>query len=452
MALFAVILGLMASLAFQNSANAAVNQKYASIVMDADTGMILHQRYADKILHPASLTKMMTLMMVFDAIERGEMHLRDRVVISNRAASMVPSKLGLPAGSTIRVEDAIYSLVTKSANDIAVALAEKIKGSESRFAAYMTQKARSIGMSNTRFTNASGLHNPDQVTTARDMAKLSQHMIRHYPQYYHYFSTRKFTYRGKTYRNHNRLMERYDGMDGLKTGYINASGFNLAASAVRSNRRIIGVVFGGRSSRTRNAHMEKLLDQGFEQLNAVMMASANVPLPPKKPVAEMVLASMSNNITPSSGYAADDIERDDPQWDDVNPMMEGQAFSAMIGEGDIDPAASERLETGLLAISAVRDLNNPATKDVARTAPAGSIKPWAVQVGAFTSRVKTEAALRTASASLPQSLSDAVPIIVPLKTTRGWLFRARLSGYNKDEALQACRVIKDCLPVSPRAY
>lgn len=438
-------------------AQAAVNKKYASIVLDADTGMILHQRYADKILHPASLTKMMTLMMTFDALERGELRLRDRVVISRHAASMVPSKLDLPVGSTIRVEDAIYVLVTKSANDVAAALAEKLKGSEARFAAYMTTKAREIGMSNTRFTNASGLHDPNQVTTARDIAKMSQYLIRNYPQYYHYFSTRKFTYRGKTYRNHNRLIESYDGMDGLKTGYINASGFNLAASAVRNNRRIIGVVFGGRSSSTRNAHMKKLLDNGFAQLNSVLMASANIPLPEKKPVTNMVLASMGNNVQPSSGYATDDIERDNPEWEAMNEMMQGKAFSSMIGEGDIDPAASKRLETGLLAISAVRNLNRSDTEANRNQRDAAlqndqRPKPWAIQVGAFTSRVKTESALRLATADLPDTLSNAVPIIVPLKTSRGWLFRARLSGFEKEEALQACRIIKDCLPVSPRAY
>lgn len=426
-----------------NYAYAATNQKYASFVMDADTGMILHQRHADKILHPASLVKMMTLMMTFDAIENGQLRLRDRVVISRHAASMVPSKLNLPPGSTIRVEDAIYALVTKSANDVAVALGEKIKGTESRFAAYMTSKARAIGMSNTRFTNASGLHDPNQVTTARDMAKMSQHMIRHYPQYYHYFSTRKFTYRGQTYRNHNRLMETYTGMDGLKTGYINASGFNLAASAVRNNRRIIGVVFGGRSSSTRNSHMKKLLDEGFAKMGNMLVASADVPVPEKKPMEPALLAS-ANAITPSSGTATDDIENENPKWAGMNPMMEGKAFSSMIGEGDIDPAVSKRLETGLLAISSIRGLNT--------TNAIKGHKPWAIQVGAFSSRLKTENALRTASSQLPETLADGVPIILPLKTANGWLFRARMSGYNKEEALEACRLIKDCLPVSPRAY
>ncbi len=461
-AALAVLIALFLSICSISYADAAPNQKYASIVIDADTGRILHQSNPDKILHPASLVKMMTLMMAFEAIEKGELRLRDRVVISNHAASMIPSKLNLPPGSTIRVEDAIYALVTKSANDVAVALGEKIKGTEPRFAAYMTSKAREIGASNTRFTNASGLHDPNQITTARDFAKISQYMIRHYPQYYHYFSTRKFTYRGQTYRNHNRLMETYDGMDGLKTGYINASGFNLAASAVRNNRRLIGVVFGGRTSVSRNDHMKKLLDEGFKELGpgkTLLVASnarhvtststsaADVPLPNKKPV-EYALMASANSISPASGVQADDIEQDNPKWAGVNPMMEGGAFSSMIGEGDIDPAVSKRLETGLLAISAIRDQDTAHEHSL----DDGNIKPWAIQVGAFTSRVKTENALKTASANLPESLSKAVPIIVPLKTAKGWLFRARLSGYEKNEALAACRLIKDCLPVSPRAY
>ncbi|MBL4805412.1 MAG: D-alanyl-D-alanine carboxypeptidase, partial [Alphaproteobacteria bacterium] len=250
-------------------AKAAENPKYASIVMDADTGLILRQRYANKSLHPASLTKVMTLLLTFEALESGQMQLKDRIRISNHAASMVPSKLGLKPGSSIRVQDAIYALVTKSANDVAVALAEHHAGSESNFAQRMTAKARAIGMSRTTFRNASGLHDPRQVTTARDMAKMARYVINVHPTYYRYFSRKNFTYAGQTYRNHNRLMDTYPGMDGMKTGYINASGFNLIASAVRGDKRIIGVVFGGRSSRSRNAHMKDILDEGFSKIKNI---------------------------------------------------------------------------------------------------------------------------------------------------------------------------------------
>ncbi|MBU0800737.1 MAG: D-alanyl-D-alanine carboxypeptidase, partial [Alphaproteobacteria bacterium] len=236
-------------------AQAEANPRYASFVMDADTGQVLHQSNADKSLHPASLVKMMTLSMAFDELAAGRLSLRDRITVSKHAASMVPSKLNIPAGGTISVEDAIYALVTKSANDIAVAMGEKIGGTESQFAAMMTRKAREIGMTRTTFKNASGLHNQQQVSSARDMAKLARYIIKNYPQYYTYFSTKEFSYKGNSYHNHNRLMSSYKGMDGMKTGFIGPSGFNLVASAVRNDRRLIGVVFGGRTAASRNAHM-----------------------------------------------------------------------------------------------------------------------------------------------------------------------------------------------------
>lgn len=213
--------------------------------MDASTGKILSQSNADKMLHPASLTKVMTLLMLFDAIDSGKIKLNDRIYMSRTAASMVPSKLNIPAGSYILVKDAIYALVTKSANDVAVAIAEKLGKTESRFAMMMTKKARQMGMNRTRFMNASGLHHPKQVTTARDMAKMGRYLIAIQPRYYRYFATQSFKYRGKSYRNHNRLLGQYNGMDGIKTGYIQASGFNLLASAKRRDKRLIGVVFGG---------------------------------------------------------------------------------------------------------------------------------------------------------------------------------------------------------------
>ena len=242
------------------------NPRYASIVIDADTGAIIHERYADKRLHPASLVKMMTLLMTFDALANGSLTLTSRVPISQHAANQAPSKLGLRPGSSISVKDAILALVTKSANDIATALGEKIGGSEARFAAMMNARALEIGMTKSTFKNASGLHNPQQFTSARDMAVLSRFLVMHHSSYYKYFSTRNFAYNGQNYHNHNRLMETYKGMDGIKTGYIQPSGFNLAASAMRGNTRLIAVVFGGRSTQSRNAHVAELLDQGFAKM------------------------------------------------------------------------------------------------------------------------------------------------------------------------------------------
>ena len=214
------------------------NNRYASIVMDADTGVVLSESNSNKKLHPASLTKVMTLLMLFEAMDNGQIGLRDQIRVSKHAASMVPSKLDLPAGSTIKVQDAIYAMVTKSANDVAVAVAERLGGTERGFARMMTRRAHELGMSNTTFVNASGLHDPQQVSSARDMALLARTVINQHRGYYRYFSTANFTYKGRSYHNHNRLMETYKGMDGMKTGYVGTSGFNLVASAVRNDRTI----------------------------------------------------------------------------------------------------------------------------------------------------------------------------------------------------------------------
>lgn len=249
--------------------------KYASIVIDAETGEVLHEANADDRNYPASLTKMMTLYLAFEALEQGRLELTTRLPVSKHAASRPPSKLGLAPGETISVRDVILALITKSANDAAVVMAEGIAGSESAFAQRMTAKARELGMTNTTFRNASGLPHREQVTTARDLAKLSQALLKRFPKYYRYFSTEDFAYKGVVYHNHNRLMSRFEGMDGIKTGFIRASGFNLAASAMRDNRRLIGIVMGGQSARSRDIHMAELLENAFagrSSLPPVMVA------------------------------------------------------------------------------------------------------------------------------------------------------------------------------------
>ncbi|MDP9196903.1 MAG: D-alanyl-D-alanine carboxypeptidase, partial [Pseudomonadota bacterium] len=226
--------------------------KYSAILMDAATGRILHSEAADQKRYPASLTKMMTLYLAFDALKAGKLKPGQKLKISSRAASQAPSKLGLVPGKTISVENAILALTTKSANDAAVVLAEAIAGSEKAFAERMTRKARQLGMTATVFQNASGLPNFRQVTTARDIATLSRALIRSHSRYYHYFSRTSFSWNGRTHTNHNRLLGHYPGADGLKTGYIDASGFNLAASAIRGKKRLICVVFGGPSGSWRD--------------------------------------------------------------------------------------------------------------------------------------------------------------------------------------------------------
>jgi len=241
--------------------------KYASLVLDVESGRVLHQINADTRNYPASLTKMMTLYLVFEALEDGRLSLDQPMAVSQRAARQPASKLALRRGQTITVENAILALVTKSANDVATVVAEWLSGTERNFALTMTATARELGMERTTFRNASGLPNRGQLSTARDMATLARALLTDFPQYYHYFGVRSFRYSGLRHRNHNKLLGRYDGLDGIKTGYIRASGFNLVASAVRDGRRLIGVVFGGRSPSHRNGHMANLLNKGFAALN-----------------------------------------------------------------------------------------------------------------------------------------------------------------------------------------
>jgi len=244
----------------------AAAEKYASIVIDSRTDTVLHARHADAPRHPASLTKVMTLYMLFDEIEAGRVSLTDAMPVSATAARQPPSRLGLRAGQTLSVEAAIEALVTKSANDAAVVVAEHIAGSEDRFAALMTVKARMIGMADTMFMNASGLHDPDQMTTARDMARLAKALMADHPAFYDYFSTAEFSYGGRTYTNHNKLLGSVDGVDGIKTGYTRASGFNLMATAARDGRRVVAIMLGGHSARSRNGHVADLIEAAFTAL------------------------------------------------------------------------------------------------------------------------------------------------------------------------------------------
>ena len=266
------IIGTFLVIAFALSA-ASAEAKYASFVMDADTGRVLHSVNADTRNYPASLTKMMTLYMVFQAVEDGRLSMNKRLVTSRRAARQPASKLGLRAGQTITVKDAIMSLITKSANDVAVVIAENLARSERAFAKSMTRQAKRLGMSRSNFRNASGLYHSAQLSTARDMATLARALLEDFPEQYALFATKSFKYKGVRHRNHNKLLKTYNGADGIKTGYIRASGFNLVASAERDGRRVIGVVFGGKSPRHRNRHMAKLLDKGFNRINPALVAA-----------------------------------------------------------------------------------------------------------------------------------------------------------------------------------
>ena len=291
--------------------------KYAAIVIEEDSGKVLFSRSADSLRYPASLTKIMTLYLVFEELASGRLKMDSRMKVSRLAAGRSPSKLYLKTGQSITVENAIYALVTKSANDVATAIAEHLSGSEREFAERMTRKARALGMSRTTFRNASGLPHSKQRSTARDMARLAVAMRRDFPQFYDFFSARSFRWKGQKFKNHNRLLSAYKGTDGIKTGYINASGFNLVASVERRGVRLIGVVFGGKTGRSRDRHMMQILDASFKrakpanlgtQVAAVrVLPKRKTTIPPKElPVAppdrRKVRANVDVSVADATAY------------------------------------------------------------------------------------------------------------------------------------------------------
>ena len=368
-----------------------------SIMIDAETGQVLSQVNADAITYPASLTKMMTLYLTFEALNAGRVRLDQYLPISYEAASRAPTKLGLRPGESIAVQDLILGLITRSANDAASVLAEGLGGSEWAFAEQMSRKARELGMTSTVYRNASGLPNPDQYTTARDQAQLALSLYRDFPREYRYFATRQFYFRGSVIHNHNHLLDWYEGADGIKTGYIGASGFNLAASAVRNGHRLIGVIMGGPSAGTRDREMAALLDRGFEEVGAGTNVLAHRELPPPT-VAE-------------AEQAPPPLSRDKP--------------------GVITKAAS-RLAAHLSPFGKAEAA--PLMRE--RPAPAG--ENWSIQLGTFHAEIAALKAARAAAGSLAGAKSRPVQIIEPAKADKERLYRARLLNFTPQEAWSAC--------------
>jgi D-alanyl-D-alanine carboxypeptidase len=286
------------------------SDRYSSIVIDEATGNVLSAANPDELRFPASLTKMMTLYMLFEAIRDHRVSPDQYVPISEVAASMAPTKLGLVPGSIITVEQCILGLITRSANDAAAAVGEFLGGDEERFAEMMTLRAHALGMAHTTFRNASGLPDWGQVSTARDMAILARHLIQDFPNFYHYFSTPYFKYAGHFVRGHNPMLGIYPGADGLKTGYTEASGLNLVTSALRGDTRLIGVVFGAATGGERNAHMTMLLDQGFERMGVPPVSLAarrdQAPFAPRMPalIGSAHAAAMPHALQPRIARAA----------------------------------------------------------------------------------------------------------------------------------------------------
>ena len=393
-----------------------------SFVMDADTGKVLHAYRPDTKVYPASLTKIMTLYMTFEALKTGKLKANQKLTVSREATRTRPSWLALKPGQTLTVDQAIRGLVIKSANDAARVLAEAIAGSETKFAQRMTAKARKIGMKKTVFRNASGLPNRSQVTTARDMSILGLRMIQDFPQYYAYFSQRSFKFGKSTFRNHNKLLTDYPGTDGIKTGFINASGFNLVASVKRYDRRLIGVVIGGRTGKSRNARMIKLLDNAFLKLRR-SGAIAALPAPRLAP---------GGKILPAQAQIAMQILRSNTE-------------ETPIGQGSADWPSASLIGSAHAASIANADIPNTGTQ--------GTETQWGIQVGAFYNRSQAERASINAARQLPDLLRLSKVTLVAERRGSRTLYRARLLGMNEQQARQACQLFdqigRGCIPVTP---
>jgi D-alanyl-D-alanine carboxypeptidase (penicillin-binding protein 5/6) len=387
---------------------AAAEPKYAAIVVDANSGEVLYENRPDSPRYPASITKVMTMYLAFEALAEGKLKLTDTINISPRAASMPATKLGLRAGETISVDDALRSLAVQSANDMAVAVAEKIGGTEARFAALMTLRGQELGMTHTRFVNASGLPDSRQLSTARDIAVLSRAAMRDYPQYYSYFGTKQFAFRGRTMRNHNGLLGKMPGVDGLKTGFTNASGFNVSVSAVRDGRRLIAVVMGGSSTAARDSNAEDLLLTGFDVLN-------------RRDRGEKI--TIAGNL--------------------FEPSAAGRVTRPPIGQGDAE-------EQGSLKIVLT---NNPAKPPAvavkSSVSAAKATGKWGIQVGAFKQRDLANTQLKL----IEKRFGDAVAAGDGVVSQGGGSYRAQFKGFAENDAKNACRTLvakrQVCMVLNP---
>jgi D-alanyl-D-alanine carboxypeptidase len=426
------------------SAGASANSKYAAIVIDANTGKTLFSSAADSPRYPASLTKMMTIYMLFDAMAAGKVGKSTRIPVSAKASAEPPTKMGLKPGATISVDDAIKALVTKSANDVATAVGEFLGGSEQRFAQMMTNRARSLGMRNTTFRNAHGLPNPAQKTTARDMATLGMALREHHPRYYGYFATRSFTYGKQRIGTHNRVMTRVKGVDGIKTGYIRASGFNVVTSMQDGRRSIVAVVMGGKSARSRDDHMVALIREHMPKAStrdrgpqvargevqpmapvaasvaatasaAIALPKADIPLPDNRPTDSIAVAALAAPAPAKSPFPQP-APRAEPQ---AAPEETGPQET---GEGDID------------------------------LAPTSSIGGWVVQVASAGSEAEARNVLAKVGSQAGSALAGAMPFTETFDKGGTRFYRARFGGFvSKTAAWDACAALKkksvDCYAV-----
>lgn len=392
-------------------ANPAIIGRDSMLVIDAESGRELEAVAADEVRHPASLTKIMTLYLAFEALDSGRLKLGDRMPVSVRAANVSPSKLGVYAGTTLAVRDAIMGLITKSANDAAVVLAEMLAGDETAFAQIMTQKARQMGMTSTTFRNASGLPDATQVTTARDLTRLAQALLRDFPHYYPLFSVQEYVYEGRPLRNHNQMLGWYPGADGIKTGYIRASGFNLVMSAQRDGRRLIGVVLGGSTPSERDAVMGDLMDRAFERAGALKLAQFR----PARPPASARYTAI--NFAPGAVIPAET----------PRTMVAGQ------------PASS--------SVAALVDKGAAASGDVGIEGA-----KWAIQLGAFSSSQAAAQAVQRAMSLLPDLRTASRATIDSVPVNGKTALRVRLTNLDEQRAIRSCKRLEQahvaCAPIN----
>lgn len=401
---------------------------FEALVLDTATGQVLRSSNPDVSTYPASLTKMMTLYLTFEALNQGRLQLNQMLPVSEEASSRAPTKLGLMPGETVSVHDLILGLVTRSANDAATVLAEALGGgSERAFVERMNQKAAQLGMTRTYYRNPSGLPDPEQHTTARDMARIALALYHDFPREYRYFATREFVFRGDVIKTHNHLLEWYEGADGIKTGYVHASGFNLAASAVRNGHRLIGIVMGGTSARSRDEIMANLLDQGFADIGSAAGRGATL-LAAAAPQAASVPAPA--------------------------PAARAPAARSAVAEGD---AEGQRDKAGLLtaAKSALGHLSPVSRAEASTGARDRFADAWAIQLGAFRSEGAAVHAAKSAAASTA-GRGKQQEIVKPAAGEKPALYRARLVPFTSKSAETACAALHkkkmDCTVVRPSAH
>lgn len=406
---------------------------YAAFVMDARTGEVLHSRNADTRLHPASLTKMMTLYIAFEAIEKGEISPDKKVRISRKAASEPPSKLGLKAGQTIQLRYLIRAAAVKSANDAATAIGEAIEGSEAAFARRMNRTAKALGMTRTHFKNAHGLTESGHLSTARDMSILGRHVLYDYPGYYHLFSSRTANAGVRKVNNTNRrLLGAYRGADGIKTGYTYAAGFNLVSSAQRGNERIIATVFGGTSSRARNQRIAELLDMGFQR--APSRAALDKPDKPNYANLNSAPRGLTSSLRPRlrpGTITAQAAPQAVISSDDIaSALLEAQGHSPI--NKVVSVPRPEPRPTDIV-LASVSDQDQPP-EVVTRLSTSGG-RQWGVNVGRYPSRYKAEKVLLTTALTEMATLEGT-----QRKVERSPLgFEANFLGMTKEAADLACR-------------